>query len=83
MNLIIKIINLLINLIIDFINLVIGVLPDSPFGHINFGFTKGYLAYINRLIPFNEILGLLGIAVTTYISYLAIAWLLRLLRVIS
>lgn len=83
MNLIIKLINSLVNFIVTFINGFINLLPDSPIEKINFKFDNTLLSYLNWLIPFNEIIQILTIFVGVYLSYIAIAFILRFFKVIQ
>lgn len=83
MNLIIKIINALVNFIVTFINGLIKLLPDSPIDKINIEINNEMLAYLNWLVPINEILKMLTIFVGIYISYVAIAYILRFFKVIK
>lgn len=83
MNLIIKLINSLVNFIVTFINGFINLLPDSPIEKINFKFDNTFLSYLNWLIPFNEIIQILTIFVGVYLSYIAIAFILRFFKVIQ
>lgn len=83
MNLIIKLINALANFIVTFINGFINLLPDSPIEKINFKFDNTLLSYLNWLIPFNEIIQILTIFVGVYLSYIAIAFILRFFKVIQ
>lgn len=83
MNLIIKLINALANFIVSFINGFINLLPDSPIEKIQFKFDNSVLAYLNWLIPFNEIIQIITIFVGVYLSYIAIAFILRFFKVIQ
>lgn len=83
MNLIIKLINTIVNFFVGFINGFIKLLPDSPIDKIQFKFDNTLLAYLNWLIPFNEILKIISIFVGIYLSYLAIAFILRFFKVIQ
>ena len=83
MNLIIKFINSLVNFFVGFINGFINLLPDSPIEKIQFKFDNSLLAYLNWLIPFQEIIQIITIFVGVYLSYLAIAFILRFFKVIQ
>lgn len=83
MNLIIKVINMFVNLIVDLINFVINLLPDSPIDKINFTINNEFLSYLNWLIPFNQIIQILTIFIGVYLSYLAVAYILRFLKVVK
>lgn len=83
MNLIIKFINSLVNFFVGFINGFINLLPDSPIEKIQFKFDNSVLAYLNWLIPFQEIIQIITIFVGVYLSYLAIAFILRFFKVIQ
>ena len=83
MNFIIKIINAFVNFIVSFINGFINLLPDSPIDKIQFKFNITLLEYLNWLIPFDEILQILFIFMGVYISYIAVAFILRFFKVIK
>lgn len=82
MNLIIKIINFIGNLIIGFLNSVINLLPDSPFSNLKIDFGESFLAYLNWIFPLSEIVSILGLAISCYIAYISISYILRFLKVI-
>lgn len=83
MNLIIKFINFIVNLFIGFINLLIDLLPNSPIENIKLNLDNELLQYMNWLIPINEILQLITIFTTCYISYLAISFIFRFFKVVK
>lgn len=82
MTFVVKFINFVCNLFVDFINSIINLLPDSPFSDIKIFIDSTYLGYLNWIFPISEIITLVGSIITIYLSYVAISFLLRFLKVI-
>ena len=84
LNVFLKLINIILNFIIDGLNFVLGVLPTSPFSHIDLGVNVNkYLSYLAWLVPIKFIVTITTLWLPCLLAYFGVSIILRWFKMIE